>query len=119
MSTGGTLEEGSEFDGYSPSELAATVKALWARQEERPIPEDIPWSEFDPEKVMLRFRDELNRLQPRIEALYADRGTRTADWPRLYKVEPRKPAVLTAGMIGAQIPFAQTRAKHASSKRTV
>lgn len=36
-----------------------------------------------------------------------------------YKVEPRKPAVLTAGMIGAQIPFAQTRAKHASSKRTV
>lgn len=80
MSTGGTLEEGSEFDGYSPSELAATVKALWARQEERPIPEDIPWSEFDPEKVMLRFRDELNRLQPRIEALYADRGTRTADW---------------------------------------
>ena len=80
LSTGGTLEEGSEFDGYSPSELAATVKALWARQEERPIPEDIPWSEFDPEKVMLRFRDELNRLQPRIEALYADRGTRTADW---------------------------------------
>lgn len=75
LSTGGTLEEGSEFDGYSPSELAATVKALWARQEERPIPEDIPWSEFDPEKVMLRFRDELNRLQPRIEALYADRGT--------------------------------------------
>lgn len=38
LSTGGTLEEGSEFDGYSPSELAATVKALWARQEERPIP---------------------------------------------------------------------------------
>ena len=28
-----------------------------------------------------------------------------------YKVEPRKPAVLTAGMIGAQIPFAPTRAK--------
>ena len=30
---------------------------------------------------------------------------------KIYKVEPRKPAVLTAGMIGAQIPFAQTRAK--------
>lgn len=84
LSSGGTLEEGSEFDGYSPSELAQTVKALWARQEERPIPEDIPWPEFAPEKVMLRFRDELNRLQPRIEALYADRGTKTADWPRLY-----------------------------------
>lgn len=37
----------------------------------------------------------------------------------LYKVEPRKPAISIVGMIGAQILFAQTRAKHTSSKRTV
>jgi len=44
-------------------------------------------------------------------------GLCVARYSEFYKVEPRKPAVLTAGMIGAQIPFAQTRAKHASSKK--
>ena len=44
-------------------------------------------------------------------------GLASPDIAEFYKVEPRKPAVLTAGMIGAQIPFAQTRAKHASSKK--
>ena len=36
-----------------------------------------------------------------------------------YKVEPREPVVSTIGKKGAQIPFAQSRAKHAFSKRTV
>ena len=37
----------------------------------------------------------------------------------VYKVEPRKTAISIDGMIGAQILFAQSRAKHAFSKNTV
>lgn len=37
----------------------------------------------------------------------------------IYKIESREPTASAAGKKGAQILFAQSRAKHASSKRTV
>ena len=81
LSTGGTMsaieeqpEATSTLERYSPKELAGFLNAFWDDQAHRPIPTDIRWEDYAPEKVMLRFKDELKRLQPYVEGWFSERG---------------------------------------------
>ncbi len=83
LSTGGTMsaieeqpEATSTLERYSPKELAGFLNAFWDDQAHRPIPTDIRWEDYAPEKVMLRFKDELKRLQPYVEGWFSERGER-------------------------------------------
>lgn len=74
IEVGGTLDAlkakpaaTSTLERYSPKELAGFLNALWDDQAHWPIPTDIRWEDFAPEKVMLRFKEELQRLQPYVE----------------------------------------------------
>lgn len=80
IEAGGTLDAltkpaaTSTLERYSPKELAGFLNAFWDDQAHRPIPTDIRWEDFAPEKVMLRFKDELHRLQPYVEGWFSERG---------------------------------------------
>lgn len=61
VSSGGTMDAlkakpaaTSTLEHYSPKELAGFLNALWDDQAHWPIPTDIRWEDFAPEKVMLR-----------------------------------------------------------------
>ena len=62
IEAGGTLDAltkpaaTSTLERYSPKELAGFLNALWDDQAHWPIPTDIRWEDFAPEKVMLRFK---------------------------------------------------------------
>lgn len=93
LSTGGTMsaieeqpEATSTLERYSPKELAGFLNAFWDDQAHRPIPTDIRWEDYAPEKVMLRFKDELKRLQPYVEGWFSERGKSLPDWPKIYFV---------------------------------
>lgn len=93
LSTGGTMsaieeqpEATSTLERYSPKELAGFLNAFWDDQAHRPIPTDIRWEDYAPEKVMLRFNDELKRLQPYVEGWFSERGKSLPDWPKIYFV---------------------------------
>lgn len=93
LSTGGTMsaieeqpEATSTLERYSPKELAGFLNAFWDDQAHRPIPTDIRWEDYAPEKVMLRFKDELKRLQPYVEGWFSERGKSLPDWPKNYFV---------------------------------
>ena len=64
IEAGGTLDTlkakpaaRSTLERYSPKELAGFLNAFWDDQADCPIPTDICWEDFAPEKVMLRFKD--------------------------------------------------------------
>ena len=76
----------STLERYSPKELAGFLNALWDDQAHWPIPTDIRWEDFAPEKVMLRFKAELQRLQPYVEGWFSERGKSLPDWPKIYFV---------------------------------
>lgn len=54
LSTGGTMSAIEE----QPETIVEHLNALWDNQNNRPIPTDIRWEDYAPEKVMLRFKDE-------------------------------------------------------------
>ena len=62
------------------------LNAIWDQQNTRSIPTDIRWEDFAPEKVMLRFKEELQRLQPYVEGWFSERGKSLPDWPKIYFV---------------------------------
>ena len=68
LSTGGTMSAIEE----QPETIVEHLNALWDNQNNRPIPTDIRWEDYAPEKVMLRFKDELKRLQPYVEGWFCD-----------------------------------------------
>ena len=76
----------STLERYSPKELAGFLNALWDDQAHWPIPTDIRWEDFAPEKVMLRFKAELQRPQPYVEGWFSERGKSLPDWPKIYFV---------------------------------
>lgn len=82
LSTGGTMSAIEE----QPETIVEHLNALWDNQNNRPIPTDIRWEDYAPEKVMLRFKDELKRLQPYVEGWFSERGKSLPDWPKLYFV---------------------------------
>lgn len=93
VSSGGTMDAlkakpaaTSTLEHYSPKELAGFLNALWDDQAHWPIPTDIRWEDFAPEKVMLRFKEELQRLQPYVEGWFSERGKSLPDWPKIYFV---------------------------------
>lgn len=92
IEAGGTLDAltkpaaTSTLERYSPKELAGFLNALWDDQAHWPIPTDIRWEDFAPEKVMLRFKAELQRLQPYVEGWFSERGKSLPDWPKIYFV---------------------------------
>ena len=92
IEAGGTLDTltkpaaTSTLERYSPKELAGFLNALWDDQAHWPIPTDIRWEDFAPEKVMLRFKAELQRLQPYVEGWFSERGKSLPDWPKIYFV---------------------------------
>lgn len=55
------------------------LNAIWDQQNTRSIPTDIRWEDFAPEKVMLRFKEELQRLQPYVEGWFSERGKSLPD----------------------------------------
>lgn len=71
LSTGGTMSAIEE----QPETIVEHLNALWDNQNNRPIPTDIRWEDYAPEKVMLRFKDELKRLQPYVEGWFSERGS--------------------------------------------
>lgn len=93
IEAGGTLDAltkpaaTSTLERYSPKELAGFLNALWDDQAHWPIPTDIRWEDFAPEKVMLRFKAELQRLQPYVEGWFSERGKSLPDWPKIYYVQ--------------------------------
>lgn len=93
IEVGGTLDAlkakpaaTNTLERYSPKELAGFLNALWDDQAHWPIPTDIRWEDFAPEKVMLRFKEELQRLQPYVEGWFSERGKSLPDWPKIYFV---------------------------------
>lgn len=82
LSTGGTMSAIEE----QPETIVEHLNALWDNQNNRPIPTDIRWEDYAPEKVMLRFKDELKRLQPYVEGWFSERGKSLPDWPKIYFV---------------------------------
>ena len=93
IEVGGTLDAlkakpaaTNTLERYSPKELAGFLNALWDDQAHWPIPTDIRWEDFAPEKVMLRFTAELQRLQPYVEGWFSERGKSLPDWPKIYFV---------------------------------
>ena len=82
LSTGGTMSAIEE----QLETIVEHLNALWDNQNNRPIPTDIRWEDYAPEKVMLRFKDELKRLQPYVEGWFSERGKSLPDWPKLYFV---------------------------------
>lgn len=82
LSTGGTMSAIEE----QPETIVEHLNALWDNRNNRPIPTDIRWEDYAPEKVMLRFKDELKRLQPYVEGWFSERGKSLPDWPKLYFV---------------------------------
>lgn len=93
IEVGGTLDAlkakpaaTNTLERYSPKELAGFLNALWDDQAHWPIPTDIRWEDFAPEKVMLRFKEELQRLQPYVEGWFSEHGKSLPDWPKIYFV---------------------------------
>ena len=93
IEVGGTLDAlkakpaaTNTLERYSPKELAGFLNALWDDQAHWPIPTDIRWEDFAPEKVMLRFKEELQPLQPYVEGWFSERGKSLPDWPKIYFV---------------------------------
>ena len=82
LSTGGTMSAIEE----QPETIVEHLNALWDNQNNRPIPTDIRWEDYAPEKVMLSFKDELKRLQPYVVGWCSERGKSLPDWPKLYFV---------------------------------
>lgn len=62
----------------------AFLKKAWETEDNKPIPQNLNWKAYAADKTLMRFKDELNRLQPYVETWYAERGKSLPDWPKIY-----------------------------------
>lgn len=87
VTSGGSMSFESEASPVTinmpPKEIALLLKNLWNKFNEKPIP-DFDREEFSPNKTMLKYKDELNELQPDVERWYRERGKSIPEWPKIY-----------------------------------
>lgn len=87
VTSGGSMSFESERQSVghtkSPKEIAMACKAIWEQFDAKPIP-DFDHEAFSPVQTMLKYKDELNELQPDVERWYRERGKSIPEWPKIY-----------------------------------